>query len=79
MFGDMGNALGLINMVIEVDLCNLFVAEEDVVDAFGDRWTDCDRKTIESFADFEMCPVEGDLAMIAHHADSILGCVGDGW
>lgn len=78
MFGDIGNTLGLVNIVVKIDLCNVLMAEKDVIETVGGGRTECHGMAVEGSADFELNTVERDLTMISHFADDVMCTIGNG-
>jgi len=78
VFGDIGNTLGLVNIIVKIDLCNMFVTEKDVIETVGGGWTECNGMAVEGSADFELKTVEGDLTMISHFTDDVIRTIGYG-
>ena len=59
----------------EINGSNYRMSEQEVEDAIGKGWADCDREADESLADFEAAVMKADLGVGLHFADLEVGCV----
>ena len=75
MFGDMGNTLGLMNIVVKVDMCNVFMTEKDVIETVGGRRTQSDMVASKGCAKLELFTTEGDFSFSLDLTDDIGGAI----
>ena len=53
----------------EINGSNYRMSEQEVEDAIGQGWADCDREADEGLADFEAAVVKADFGVSLHFAD----------